>query len=185
MTVARQYETRASITANIQDLIEAFKFDGAASNFFHTVAGYQPEFVVFNDTFKLDDHDPFCGVEFVLDTHVDTEPRKVIRDYKYILHIVLKRTASAATDPNATTFPLYQLEKMIRYKQRICDQFCNYLYTDVNDRIREPHEGIRLDVVHVAGEDIVLGGRPDEVGSGDFMAFAIEMTILKVRETVY
>lgn len=158
---------------SISDILKTFEFDGSV--FFTKVMPWQPELQQLLD---LENSVPFCGVEHVRDEDVELCPGYDKRNYRLLLHVIMRMPA--APDP-VPTEPDWSIKDAVIYKARVRDALLPFLLTTLNNHLYANHEGLKVEFIDLAAEDLVFVNKWAQMG-GDFMASLFEVLIKNVKE---
>jgi len=160
---------------SMSDILKTFKFDGSV--FFTKVMAWQPELQQLLD---LENSVPFCGIEHVRDEDVELCPRYDKRNYWLLLHVIIRMPA--APDP-VPSEPDYSIKDAVIYKARVRDALLKFLLTTVANHLLSTHEGLKVEFIDLAAEDLVFVNKWAQMG-GDYMASLYTVLIKNVKESL-
>lgn len=156
-------------------ILETFELDG--SIFFKKVMPWQPEH---QQRLDLENSVPFCGIEHVLDEDVELCPGYDKRNYRLLLHVIMRMPD--APDPIPTD-PDWAIKDAIILKARVRDALLPFLLTTLNNHLYAGHEGLKVERIDFVGEDLIFVNKWAQMG-GDYMASLFTMLIKNVKETL-
>lgn len=163
----------ARVLHSMSDILKTFEFDGSV--FFKKVMPWE---LRLQQLLDLENSVPFCGVEHVLDEDVELCPRYDKRNYRLLLYVILRMPDAPTPIP---TDPDWAIKDAAILKARVRDALLPFLLTTLNNHLYATHEGLKVEFIDLAAEDLVFVNKWAQMG-GDYMASLFEVLIKNIKE---